>query len=107
VREESPPGDERENLAATLLKSSDVREVHHTDCFRVADREPAAHLGEQKNGGGKCYGYSSKDGTRSIVANQAKVIRQIFAMYADGAGPSAIADELNRKPCPWLHVEAH
>ncbi len=50
----------------------------------------------RKPTGGKAYGYND----RAIVLDQAKVVRQIFELYADGKGMRAIAGTLNKKHVP-------
>ena len=52
------------------------------------------------SGGGVCYGYDllpGETGVRRINENEAKVIRSIFADYAAGQSPQAIARKLNKK----------
>lgn len=63
-----------------------------------------------RSGGGKCYGYSSVEGLRSIVPEQAAVVTRIFERFCEGASTRAIANELNvsRVPSPgstWKRVE--
>lgn len=53
-----------------------------------------------RSGGGKCYGYASEAGVRSVVPKQAKVVRWIFERFRDGASTRAIANELNSKAVP-------
>ena len=53
-----------------------------------------------RSGGGKCYGYESEAGIRSVVEKQAKVVRWIFERSRDGASTRAIANELNAKKVP-------
>jgi site-specific DNA recombinase len=60
-----------------------------------------------KSGGGKAYGYravqrSAEDGTalrgdREIVEAEALIVRRIFAEFAAGKSPRAIARDLNRE----------
>jgi len=50
-----------------------------------------------RNGGGKCYGYGSKEGIRFVIEEQARVVRSVFERYREGASSRAIADELNRR----------
>src|SRR5262245_61838231 len=60
-----------------------------------------------KSGGGKAYGYRSvprraEDGTplrgdREIVEPEASIVRRIFAEFAAGKSPRAIARDLNRE----------
>ena len=49
--------------------------------------------------GGRSYGYvaacDTPDGERAIHAEQAAIVRRIFRMYAEGAGPRTIAATLN------------
>ena len=53
--------------------------------------------------GGISYGYRadpSNPGGRIIVPEEAEVVRRIFAMYADGVPPRAIAAKLNAEGVP-------
>lgn len=54
--------------------------------------------------GGRAYGYvsaaDSGTGQREVDPEKAEVVRRIFRMYADGMGPRAIADTLNRERVP-------
>lgn len=55
--------------------------------------------------GGKAYGYVSEvqpDSSKRLVINeeQAAVVRRIFAMYAEGMSPKAIAARLNEERVP-------
>lgn len=67
-----------------------------------------------KSAGGKAYGYSHEaDGkyrVRIIVANEAKVVRRVFKLFADGCSHREIAAELNRDRIPspgarWNRVD--
>ncbi len=67
-----------------------------------------------KSAGGRAYGYVppalSPSGQLEIDPQQAEVVRQIFAWYADGWSPKAIAAELNRRRVPspgsaWKRTE--
>ena len=53
-----------------------------------------------RSGGGKCYGYDSREGVRTINKEQAQVIARIFEWYRDGLSTRAIAAELNRTKVP-------
>lgn len=63
--------------------------------------------------GGLPYGYCSVEAagghSRAIDPDKAEVVRLVFARYADGHSPRAIADELNRAGVPsprggtWAH----
>lgn len=64
--------------------------------------------------GGRAYGYASAadsgTGQREIEPEQAEIVRRIFRMYADGNGPRAISDALNREQVPspgtkWKRTE--
>jgi len=54
--------------------------------------------------GGRSYGYvaarDTADGKRAIHAEQAAIVRRIFRMYAEGAGPRTIAATLNEERVP-------
>src|SRR5262245_25188993 len=51
---------------------------------------------EGHSGGGKSYGYDPRpDGARAINPVEAKIVIRIFAAYANGASPQAIAKALN------------
>lgn len=72
------------------------------DWFRemIADKTYSAlesRAKEHRRTGGRSYGYTT---TGSIDPAQAKVVRQIFQMYADGMSALAIANELNRRGVP-------
>ena len=58
----------------------------------------------RKPTGGKCYGYiAARDGITGqieINENQAAVVRRIFAWYAEGMSPRAIAAKLNEEGVP-------
>ncbi|MFC3692669.1 recombinase family protein [Chenggangzhangella methanolivorans] len=56
-----------------------------------------------RNAGGRAYGYRpilGQPGKLEIVPEQADVIRRIFASYADGTAPRAIAAALNADGVP-------
>ncbi len=63
-----------------------------------------------KSGGGRCYGYDVVGGfgaggepitgERNINEAEADVIREIYRMFAAGAGPRAIARSLNERGVP-------
>lgn len=53
-----------------------------------------------RSGGGKCYGYGSKDGVRFVIDEQARVVVRIFERFLDGGSTRAIAGELNRDAVP-------
>lgn len=58
----------------------------------------AGVIREGRHAGGQTYGYRAipgKPGLREIVEDEAAVIRRIFADYAKGKSPRAIAGELN------------
>ena len=46
------------------------------------------------------YGYKMKDGTFTVIPEQAEVIRDIFSMFLDGLGRVAIAERLNERGIP-------
>ncbi|WP_184329662.1 recombinase family protein [Povalibacter uvarum] len=50
--------------------------------------------------GGKAYGYSTKDGQRTVNGAQAKVVREIFKRHAEGASCKDIASRLNERKVP-------
>lgn len=53
-----------------------------------------------RSGGGKCYGYDSSDGLRTLNIEQSRVVVWIFERFRDGASTRAIANELNAKRVP-------
>lgn len=53
-----------------------------------------------RSGGGKCYGYASREGVRSVIGEQARIVVSIFERFRDGASSRAIASELNTKGVP-------
>ncbi len=58
----------------------------------------------QRPTGGKAYGYTpavnTKAGRVEVDATQAAIVREIFALYADGMSERAIADVLNSRRVP-------
>ena len=46
------------------------------------------------------YGYKMKKGQFTIVPHEAEIIREIFAMYLQGLGRTAIASNLNERGIP-------
>lgn len=53
-----------------------------------------------RSGGGKCYGYDSNDGMRSVNKEQASMVVWIFERFRDGGSTRAIANELNARRVP-------
>jgi site-specific DNA recombinase len=53
-----------------------------------------------RSGGGKCYGYGSKEGVRYVIEEQARNVVWIFERFRDGASSRAIANELNARGVP-------
>lgn len=55
-----------------------------------------------RSGGGKCYGYDSQNGVRTVNPEQARLVVTIFERYRDGVSTRGIANELNaaRVPSP-------
>lgn len=53
-----------------------------------------------RSGGGKCYGYDSSEGLRTVNGEQARAVVWIFERSRDGASTRAIANELNAKRVP-------
>jgi len=57
-----------------------------------------------KSAGGRAFGYvppaMSGTGQIEIDSEQAKIVRRIFKMFADGHSPRSIADTLNREKVP-------
>jgi DNA invertase Pin-like site-specific DNA recombinase len=74
----------------------------------LAQKTRRGQVGRVKAGripGGKSYGYDivkggEDRGQRTINADEAAVVRRIFAAYAEGKGPLAIVAELNREAIP-------
>ena len=48
----------------------------------------------------RIYGYRMKNGKFSVVPEEAEIIREIFSMYLDGLGRTAIAMRLNERGIP-------
>jgi site-specific DNA recombinase len=66
-------------------------------------RGHAGRVREGKFPGAVTYGYSTvpgKPGERAINEAEAKIVRRIFAEYADGRSPRGIAEDLNRDGIP-------
>ena len=103
------------------LSEGEISELHvglkgTMNALFLRDLAAKTHRGVQgrveagKSGGGLCYGYDvvrSLDargepvrGDRAINAAQAAVVRRIFAAFAGGAGPIAIAKRLNAEGVP-------
>lgn len=53
-----------------------------------------------RSGGGKCYGYDSSQGLRTVNREQARTVVRIFERFRDGASSRAIANELNARGVP-------
>lgn len=53
-----------------------------------------------RSGGGKCYGYDSSEGLRTVNREQARTVVWIFERFRDGASTRAISNELNAKRVP-------
>lgn len=53
-----------------------------------------------RSGGGKCYGYDSIEGVRSVNDEQARHVVWIFERFRDGGSTRAIANELNARRVP-------
>jgi site-specific DNA recombinase len=53
-----------------------------------------------KSGGGSCYGYASVSGVRSVVPEQAAIVRRIFNEYDSGMSPRLSAQRLNGDGVP-------
>jgi len=73
----------------------------------LAQNTRRGQVGRVKAGripGGKSYGYDivkgDDRGQRTINAEQAEIVRRIFAEYAEGKGPIAIVGDLNREGVP-------
>ncbi|MBS3025438.1 recombinase family protein [Acidiphilium multivorum] len=68
-----------------------------------------------RSGGGNAYGYNvvrqfgsdgaAKTGERTINETQAEVVRRIFAEFASGKSPRAIAAQLNQEKIPGPRAE--
>ena len=50
--------------------------------------------------GGRIYGFHMKKGKFYLVPHEAEIIREIFSMYLDGMGRTAIAECLNERGIP-------
>ena len=55
---------------------------------------------EGKPWNGRALGYRNKNGTLTIVPEEAAVVKRIFDMYLSGAGIQTIANTLNREGVP-------
>ncbi|NJO56721.1 MAG: recombinase family protein, partial [Rhodospirillales bacterium] len=73
----------------------------------LAQKTRRGQVGRVKAGripGGKSYGYDvvkgDDRGQRTINAEQAEIVRRIFAAYVEGKGPIAIVGDLNREGVP-------
>lgn len=82
------------------LDRLELQKIRHRTHRGLRER----HIGGFSTGG-KTYGYQSErteDGRwqRVIEPTQARIVREIFKLYADGLSPKRIASELNRRGIP-------
>jgi site-specific DNA recombinase len=98
-------------LGAVLGASS---EAYRREIGRRTRRGLEGRARAGKSAGGHSYGYipaaTSGTGQIEIDETEAAVVRRIFALYADGEMPRAIADLLNRERVPspgasWKRTE--
>ena len=75
-----------------------VGQLFREDGAKKVKRGMAGVIRDGRHAGGRSYGYrptSGEPGRLQIVAEEAKIVRRIFADYADGKSPRDIAGELN------------
>lgn len=97
--------DTRQDSAAILgAVTGAMSEQYRKEIGRRVRRGLEGLARNRKPTGGRAYGYiaaaESPSGDREINIDQAKVVKHIFTMYADGMSPRAIAAELNRGDIP-------
>ena len=63
-------------------------------------RDKSRQLAESGRVAGRCYGYETKGGTRTILPSQAEIVRRIFEARASGMGYHKIARSLERDGIP-------
>lgn len=83
-------------LLLTILSSVAQQEVQNTSDNVKLGITMKMIRGEMI-GANNCYGYKIKKKTLVIIEKEAKVVRLIYAMYIDGYGAKAIAQELERR----------
>lgn len=77
-----------------------MNQMYLQDVARKVRRGMAGVIRDGRHAGGRAYGYRpvpGKPGILDIVADEAAVIRDIFASYLDGKTPREIASILNRR----------
>lgn len=80
-----------------------VGQLYREDNAQKVRRGMAGVLRDGRSPGGKAYGYRPVAGERGrleIVPAEAEIVRRIFAAYAAGEAPRAIAAALNREGVP-------
>lgn len=89
-----------ENFKILLSVHGAMADVYRDQIAYRTKRGLEGRARKGKPTGGRAYGYiaarDAASGAREIHAEQADVVRRIFAWYADGKSPQWIAGELNR-----------
>jgi hypothetical protein len=79
-----------------------IGQMQREDGAKKVRRGMAGVIRDGRHAGGRAYGYRpvpGRPGELEIVDGEAEVVRQIFAAYAGGRTPRAIAGDLNRQGC--------
>jgi len=94
----------REGSKILLSVNGAMAEAYRDEIARRTHRGLEGLARARKPTGGRALGYvaARNSGTGNIEINEseASIIRRIFAMYADGASPRAIAATLNAEAVP-------